>query len=460
PLIYGYGDFPCAGNVTWVDEVKEHRNKESAKGGPEQITYTYTISYMVVVCKGEISGLKLVRRNGKIVYDARTDSELTALGYSSQDIAETRAAQANFQERATIYYGTQDQMPDPTMVAVKGAGNVPAYTGVAYIVMKDDETQQGEYAQFEFVVANCGERHEGVVIYTPVLWDQETATGGDGSVVGDGTVWVASTNTAGYVTADTNVSSGDWYWEHSCGWYRPSSSQINHFSGGGVIRLEDSANGLVMMQLSGGQPNGGVLASGGLFSNIDLDPDWVPATSNTLKSALVRNRLSFAGGQATWEIAIDGGAWVTVFSGETGTFSPYAVSRGTEQDGSISARRANIYSVPEDLLYEVPAGSLALGAAKSAPDPGVPIPDAPGYFINPDTGVITGPAGTQIDPCQPSLGEIVADQCDRRGVTSRDVSELTDQVGGYRIAKPSSSQANIQGLQPGYFFGASEFDGT
>src|SRR5690606_38611580 len=161
PLIYGYGDFPCAGNVTWVDEVKEHRNKESAKGGPEQITYTYTISYMVVVCKGEISGLKLVRRNGKIVYDARTDAELTALGYSSQDIAETRAAQANFQERATIYYGTQDQMPDPTMVAVKGAGNVPAYTGVAYIVMKDDETREGEYAQFEFVVANCGERTEG-----------------------------------------------------------------------------------------------------------------------------------------------------------------------------------------------------------------------------------------------------------------------------------------------------------
>jgi hypothetical protein len=30
----------------------------------------------------------------------------------------------------------------------------------------------------------------------------------------------------------------------------------------------------------------------------------------------------------------------------------------------------------------------------------------------------------------------------------------------YRIAKPSSPQSNIQGLQPGYFFGASEFDGT
>ena len=144
PLVYGYGTFPCAGNVAWVDEVKEHRHKDDGKGGPEQVTYTYTISYMVVVCKGPISGYKLIRRNGKVVYDARTDAELLALGYTSEEIAETRAAQAEFLQRATLYYGTNDQMPDPTMVAVKGAGEVPAYTGIAYIVMTDDETREGE----------------------------------------------------------------------------------------------------------------------------------------------------------------------------------------------------------------------------------------------------------------------------------------------------------------------------
>src|SRR5690606_16394844 len=83
-----------------------------------------------------------------------------ALGYSSEEISETRAAQVNFLQRATLYYGTQDQMPDPTMVAVKGAGEVPAYTGIAYIVLKDDETREGEVSQYEFVVANCGERNE------------------------------------------------------------------------------------------------------------------------------------------------------------------------------------------------------------------------------------------------------------------------------------------------------------
>src|SRR5690606_30700326 len=52
-----------------------------------------------------------------------------------------------------------------------------------------------------------------------------------------------------------------------------------------------------------------------------------------------------------------------------------------------------------------------------------PIPDAPGFFINTATGEIVGPSGTQIDPCQPTLGEIVATQCNSRNVTDIDVSE-------------------------------------
>src|SRR5690606_296508 len=94
-----------------------------------------------------------------IVFDARPDAELVALGYTSEQISETRAAQAKFMEVCTFYYGDQTT-PDPTMVAVKGAGNVPNYTGTAYIVLTDDETREGEIAQYEFVVADCGERHE------------------------------------------------------------------------------------------------------------------------------------------------------------------------------------------------------------------------------------------------------------------------------------------------------------
>lgn len=158
---YGDGTFPCKGNLIWQDIVKEHKHTDDGKGsGQEQITYTYTRSYAIGVCKGPISGYKIIKRNGKIVFDARTDAELSALGYSSQQIAESRAAQAKFRKVCTLYYGDTEQMPDPTMVAVEGVGNVPAYRGTAYIVLTDDETMQGEVAQYEFVVANCGDRTE------------------------------------------------------------------------------------------------------------------------------------------------------------------------------------------------------------------------------------------------------------------------------------------------------------
>src|SRR5690606_31497721 len=143
PRTYGYGRFPSTGNVIWRDVVKEVKNTESGKGGPEVTTYTYTRSYAIAVCKGPISGYLIIKRNGKIVYDARPDAELLSRGYTSEMISETRAAQAKFMEVCTLYFGDQSS-PDPTIVAVKGAGNVPNYTGTAYIVLTDDETREGE----------------------------------------------------------------------------------------------------------------------------------------------------------------------------------------------------------------------------------------------------------------------------------------------------------------------------
>src|SRR5690606_19600377 len=88
------------------------------------------------------------------------------------------------------------------------------------------------------------------------------------------------------------------------------------------------------------------------------------------------------------------------------------------------------------------------------------VPDAPGYYIDPETGVIVGPSGSQIDSCTPTLGSIVADQCNKRNITTIDVSELTDPVTGYRVASVTSPQQNIAGLMPAYFFDSSQFDGT
>lgn len=455
PRAYGYGRFPCTGNIIWRDVVKEVKNTEGGKGGPEVTTYTYTRSYAIAACKGPISGFLIIKRNGKIVYDTRPDSELIALGYTSDQISETRAAQAKFMEVATLYYGDQTG-PDPTMVAVKGAGNVPNYTGTAYIVLTDDETREGEIAQYEFVVAACGERTQSDVVYARVLWDESTETGGPGDVLENGQVWMASSSTAGFVTADKFVSSGDWYWEHTSRWVRVGGSLIAHWSFGGIIRQSDSAWGLVLGEVN--STDAGVIGSGGLVSNQILIEDWYPPTTNTPRSAIIRNRLTFSEGVATWSVAVDDGDWVVAMGGTAGVFAPYGVSRGPSQDGQISSRRVWLYSVPDDFTYEIPDGALGLGATIFAE--GIPIPDAPGYFIDPETGVITGPDGVSIDNCEPTLGSIVAAQCAKRNVTDVDVSELTDPVSGYRVASVTSPQQNIAGLMPAYFFDSSQFDGT
>lgn len=59
------------------------------------------------------------------------------------------------------------------------------------------------------------------------------------------------------------------------------------------------------------------------------------------------------------------------------------------------------------------------------------------------------------------LSDIVADLCERAGVTSaqRDVSALTDTVDGYVLASQTTVQGAIQVLQPAYFFDAVETGG-
>lgn len=599
PLIYGYGTFPCSGNLAWVDEVKEHKKTESQKGGPEVTTYTYTVSYMIVVCQGEISGYKLIKRNGKIVYDARTDAELSALGYSSNEIAETRANQAAFLQRATLYYGTQTQMPDPTMVAVEGAGNVPAYTGIAYIVLKDDETREGEVSQYEFVVANCGDRHESDAIPTQIIVSGTASSVGapvcamtDGqlfpaftgisqstgadlggcipafssgtwvlmgvgglrystdplsewntgitpfgpsagtvAVAGGPAGWIVSNNNAQSDVAKSGVSPavfesysydikrGDQYFPIQAN----SSMRFCRFTGGfyyGVpgtypgflIRSPDLSQEWQGMFRRGddGPPNGNTISG---FYDVAAASDGLYATVNFRPLNNHRNQLrrSTDGGltfpdvlvdrarndpDRPWQIATGNGrilalSWGcrSVWTSVDGFANAHSTGIGMNAaSGAISWDRGQMIAYAEPYFYIISGPSSTPGEGNmcvrtldgitfSDPVPlpisntrGIavggmgggltPIPDAPGHYIDPVTGHITGPAGTQIDPCQPSLGEIVADQCERRGVTSRDVSELTELVGGYRVAAPSTPQRNIQGLQPGYFFSASEFDGT
>jgi len=160
PMTWGFGTFPTTGNLIWRSELWEVKHKKrQGKGGPVQETFTYHRSYAIGVCEGPIDGFLQIKRNGKIVFDARPDDELLVIGYTASTIKEIRATTAKFMDKVTLYLGDETQMPDPTIESFEGAGNVAPFRGLAYIVVEADDLTDsaGAVAQYEFVVVYNGE---------------------------------------------------------------------------------------------------------------------------------------------------------------------------------------------------------------------------------------------------------------------------------------------------------------
>ena len=67
---------------------------------------------------------------------------------------EERHAYLRFLRRCTFYTGTETQLPDASIVAVQGVGNVSAFRGLTYIVVTHDDLTEmaGAIPQYEFCV--------------------------------------------------------------------------------------------------------------------------------------------------------------------------------------------------------------------------------------------------------------------------------------------------------------------
>jgi hypothetical protein len=110
-----FGRLRLAGQVIWAsDFVEEVTVSGSGKGvpsGPKTEAYSYSVSLAIALCEGEIG------RVGRIWADG----------------AEIAPADLNLR----VYTGSEDQLPDPKIEAVEGAGMAPAYRGIAYVVIED-----------------------------------------------------------------------------------------------------------------------------------------------------------------------------------------------------------------------------------------------------------------------------------------------------------------------------------
>ncbi|MBO9408058.1 glycoside hydrolase/phage tail family protein [Shimia sp. R9_1] len=129
-----FGRVRLPGQVIWTTRFLETVTETEASGGkgrpsqPKTRSYSYSVSLAIALCEGEIA------RVGRIWADGieLTPDDLTF----------------------RVHSGSADQLPDPKMEAVEGAGMVPAYRGTAYVVIEDLELAPfgNRVPQFSFEV--------------------------------------------------------------------------------------------------------------------------------------------------------------------------------------------------------------------------------------------------------------------------------------------------------------------
>lgn len=118
PIPRIYGRARLAGQVIWATQLDEVISTEESSaggkgfGGPTTTTttYTYFANFAVGLCEGPIGRVARIWADGKPL-------DLSGLN-------------------VRVYRGDEDQAPDGLIVAKEGAGNAPAYRGVAYVVFE------------------------------------------------------------------------------------------------------------------------------------------------------------------------------------------------------------------------------------------------------------------------------------------------------------------------------------
>lgn len=139
PLPIVYGSARIGTTVIWTNGIDETISSEGGGGGkggapasPEVTTYTYSASFAVACCEGEITGVRRIWADTKLIYDARDTAT-----------AESFLASGDITEEITVYNGSESQTADPLIVSIEGATKTPAFRGIAYIVFKN--LQLGNY---------------------------------------------------------------------------------------------------------------------------------------------------------------------------------------------------------------------------------------------------------------------------------------------------------------------------
>lgn len=168
PLIYGQKN-RVAGNVIWSSGLKEKANKRSAggKGGGDTITeYSYSVDVAISLGAGPCRGIRRIWANGKLLWNVANSYTPPLTPETAWILSKSGGLPATNVASIAFYPGDHTQMPDPTIEAAMGAGNVPAYRGTCYIVLTG--LQLADYGNslpnLEFELDGLAPRNVGTIL--------------------------------------------------------------------------------------------------------------------------------------------------------------------------------------------------------------------------------------------------------------------------------------------------------
>lgn len=119
PVVRGWGVVRLPANMIWTSGIKEESDTSKGKGLGKATTYTYSASFAMAFAQGPADRILKIWADNKLIYDETGD-----------DASSVVAGGAVIR----VYLGDENQIPDPTIEAVEGVGNVPAHRGIVYIV--------------------------------------------------------------------------------------------------------------------------------------------------------------------------------------------------------------------------------------------------------------------------------------------------------------------------------------
>lgn len=155
PIVYGAARI--AGNMIWAADIVEtaHTTTTSSGGGKggggggsvTQTNYTYSQSFAISICEGEIAGIRKIWANGKLIYNLSDTADVATIISSNKSAAGIR-----------IYTGSETQTADSLIQAHVGAADTPAYRGTAYIVFENLQLEAygNRTPNLEFEVVDSG----------------------------------------------------------------------------------------------------------------------------------------------------------------------------------------------------------------------------------------------------------------------------------------------------------------